>query len=305
MAALKLAELFEQLDLPEGAVNIITGPGSTVGNALATHPGVDIISFTGSCETGKEIMAAASQTVKHLTLELGGKNPFIVLEDADLEATVAKAVISSYANAGMVCASPGRYYIPQRLYAEFVDRFVALSKKWVVGDPTDEKTMMGPLVSAEHRDSVERYIRIGVEEGAKLALGGQRPTQAPLDKGFFVPPTVFTGVTQNMKIAREEIFGPVACMLSYTDEDEVLKQANDNVFGLCASVWTRDINKAMRFANELEAGAVYINDHLTIFPEMPWGGFKESGIGKENSVIGLKGYTQLKLIAVNLAPSPR
>lgn len=300
MAALKLGELLEQLDLPEGAVNIISGPGSTVGNALATHPGVDMISFTGSCETGKDIMTAASQTVKHVTLELGGKNPFIVLEDADLKATAQKAVMSSLANAGMVCASPGRYYIPKKCYKEFVDLFVEFAQKWTFGDPTDEKTMMGPMVSAEHRDSVERYIRSGLEEGAKLALGGKRPTRPPLDKGYFVPPTVFTDVTQNMKIAREEIFGPVACMLSYTTEEEVLALANDNTFGLCASVWTRDINKAMHFANELQAGAVYINDHLTIFPEMPWGGFKESGIGKENSMVGLKGFTHLKLVAMNL-----
>ncbi len=301
MAALKLGELIEEVGFPPGTVNIITGPGHLVGNALASHPGIDMISFTGSCDTGKSIMAAASQTVKRLTLELGGKNPFIVLEDADLEMAVQKGVRSSYANSGMICASPGRYYIPEKYYTEFVDRFVELSKKWVVGDPKDEKTMMGPLVSAEHRDSVERYIRIGQEQGAKLALGGQRPTQAPMDRGFFVTPTIFTDVTQEMNIAREEIFGPVACMLRYSSEEEVLALANDNAFGLSASVWTRDVTKAVRFANDLQVGAVWINDHLTIAPEMPWGGFKESGIGKENSLVGLKEYTQLKLIAVNLS----
>jgi betaine-aldehyde dehydrogenase len=301
MAALKLGELIEEVGFPPGTVNIITGPGHLVGNALASHPGIDMISFTGSCDTGKSIMAAASQTVKRLTLELGGKNPFIVLEDADLEMAVQKGVRSSYANSGMICASPGRYYIPEKYYTEFVDRFVELSKKWIVGDPKDEKTMMGPLVSAEHRDSVESYIRIGQDQGAKLALGGQRPTQAPMDRGFFVTPTIFTDVTQEMQIAREEIFGPVACMLRYSSEEEVLALANDNAFGLSASVWTRDVTKAVRFANDLQVGAVWINDHLTIAPEMPWGGFKESGIGKENSLVGLKEYTQLKLIAVNLS----
>ena len=301
MAALKFAEILEKAGLPEGAVNIVTGPGGSVGEALATHRDVNLISFTGSSETGKAIMEAGSRTMKRMTLELGGKNPFIILDDADLETTAQKAVMSSYANSGMVCASPGRYYIPEKKYDEFIDLFVAHARKWVVGDPMDEKTMMGPLVSAEHRDQVERYIQSGLNEGAKLVLGGIRPSTPPLNKGYYVMPTVFADVTQDMTIAREEIFGPVACMLKYSSEEEVLALANDNVFGLSASVWTQNLVKAIHFANELQAGAVWINDHLTISPEMPWGGFKESGVGKENSVIGLEEYTQLKLVAINLA----
>ena len=301
LAALKFGEILEKAGLPKGAVNIVTGPGHSVGETLATHPGIDLISFTGSSETGKAIMAAGSQTVKRMTLELGGKNPFIILDDADLEKTAQKAVMSSYANCGMVCASPGRYYIPENKYNQFVERFMAHAQQWIFGDPLDEKTMMGPVVSAEHRDVVEGYIKSGIEQGARLMLGGKRPTSAPLNKGYFIPPTVFTDVTQDMKIAREEIFGPVACMMKYSSEDEVLELANDNHFGLSASVWTQNINKAIHFANELQVGAVWINDHLTISPEMPWGGFKESGIGKENSMIGLEEYTQLKLVAINLA----
>jgi acyl-CoA reductase-like NAD-dependent aldehyde dehydrogenase len=300
LTSLKFAEIIDNVGLPPGTVNIITGPGGSVGSALAAHPGVDLISFTGSSETGKDIMARASQTVKRLTLELGGKNPFIILDDADIDLAAQKAVTSSLRNSGQVCASPGRYYITKRHHDEFVAKFIAGIKNFKVGDPLDEKTNMGPLVSSEHRDKVEYYIRSGIEEGAKLVLGGKRPTEPPFDKGYYVMPTLFTEVTQSMKIAREEIFGPVACVLKYKSEDEVIELANDNTFGLCASVWTRDMVKAIRFARKLQAGTIYINDHLTIGPEMPWGGFRESGIGKENSVVGLEDYTQLKLIAMEL-----
>jgi betaine-aldehyde dehydrogenase len=300
MAALRLGKIIEKLNLPPGVVNIITGPGEQAGQALTTHPDVNLISFTGSSETGKRIMGLSSQSVKRLILELGGKNPFIVLEDANLEATVNKAVISSYTNSGMVCASPGRYYIHARLHDEFVDRFVEGAKKFTVGDPLSEKTLMGPLVSAEHRNTVEGYIRSGVEEGAQLVLDGRGPHEAPMDRGYFIKPTVFTNVTQDMKIAREEIFGPVACIMKFESEEEVLASANDNVYGLSASVWSQNAFKAIKMANRIQAGTVWINDHLTISPEMPWGGFKDSGIGKENAMVGLEAYTQLKLIALNL-----
>jgi acyl-CoA reductase-like NAD-dependent aldehyde dehydrogenase len=223
-----------------------------------------------------------------------------VLEDADIDAAVGNAVTSSLRNSGMVCASPGRYYVNEKHHNEFVAKFIAGVKKFRVGDPLDEKTNMGPVVSSEHRDKVEYYIKSGIEEGAKLVLGGIRPTEPPFDKGCYVMPTIFTDVTQNMKIAREEIFGPVASILKFGSEDEIIGLANDNVYGLCASIWTRDMVKAINFAKKLRAGTVYINDHLTIAPEMPWGGFRESGIGKENSVVGLQEYTQLKLIAMEL-----
>lgn len=200
----------------------------------------------------------------------------------------------------MICASPGRYYVHERCHDEFVAKFVAGAEKFPVGDPRDDKTFMGPVVSAEHREKVEYYIKCGVDEGAKLVLGGGRPTKPPFDKGWYVMPTIFTEVTQDMKIAREEIFGPVACILKYKSEDEVIDLANDTTFGLCASVWTKDMVKAIEFAKRLRAGTIYINDHLTIGPEVPWGGFRESGIGKENSIVGLEEYTQLKLIAMEL-----
>lgn len=300
LTALKLIDLLEELNLPPGTVNIITGPGGSVGEALAVHPEVDLISFTGSSDTGKAIMAKASGTTKRLIMELGGKNPYIVLADADVDAAAERAAFCTQVNAGQVCASPGRYYIHESLHDQFVEKYIAATSKLVVGDPQNEATFMGPLVSAEHRDKVEGYIRAGIEEGARVVLGGKRPDTPPLDRGYFVLPTAFTEVTLDMKIAREEIFGPVACIMRFSSEEEVLASANDNTYGLCASVWTKDIGKGIAMANKLRAGTVYVNDHITISPDMPWGGFKESGFGKENALVGLEEYTQFKLVAVEL-----
>jgi len=299
LVPLKVGEILEELDiLPPGTVNIVTGPGGSVGEALSLHPDVGLISFTGSTETGKSIMSAASSTVKRLLLELGGKNPFIVLEDADLEASVSKAVFTAHANTGQICAAPGRFFVCESLYEAFLEKYVEGAKKIVVGDPNNEKTEMGPVVSAEHRDRVEAYIQSGIEEGAELLLGGKRPEKPPLNRGYFVMPTVFANVTQDMKIAREEIFGPVACISRFSSEAEVLKAVNDNAFGLCASVWTKDSSKALNFVNQIQAGYIWVNDHMTITPEQPWGGFKESGFGKENSALSLQEYTQLKAVSI-------
>jgi acyl-CoA reductase-like NAD-dependent aldehyde dehydrogenase len=300
LTALKFAEILEKLELPPGTVNIITGTGASVGGAIAAHPGVDMISFTGSVETGKTLMAAASGTVKRLALELGGKNPFIVLEDADMEAAVDKAVSCQFRNSGQVCAAPGRFYVHKKLHDEFLERFVAAAKKVVVGDPNDKKTEMGPVVSAEHRDRIEGYISSGLKEGAKLLLGGKRP-KAPLDKGYYVVPTVFSGITPKMTIAREEIFGPVACFMEpFSSDDEVIRLANDNIYGLSASVWTRNASRGIRLANQIRAGAVWINDHMIIGVELPWGGYKQSGYGRENGILGLEEFTQVKLISLDM-----
>lgn len=302
LSALKVGEILAKLDIPPGVINFVTGSGSTVGEALVTDPRVGLVAFTGSCETGKRIMELASRTVKRLQLELGGKNPVIVLEDADLDGAVGRGVGSQCFNTGQVCASPGRFYVHEKLYDEFVEKFMAGAKKVVVGNPTDPKTSMGPVVSAEHRDKVERHIQSGIEEGAKLVLGGERPTEPPLDKGYYVMPTVFTNVKQNMKIAREEIFGPVACIMEpFSSEDEVIDLANDNTFGLCATVWTKDRAKAIRFANELQAGVIFVNGSSGAGTEFPWGGFKESGIGKEGSKYGLQDYSQVKVVALDIS----
>jgi betaine-aldehyde dehydrogenase len=241
-------------------------------------------------------MNLASGNIKRLHMELGGKNPYIVLEDADKDWIIPQAVGSTIHNTGMVCASPGRYYIHENIYDEFVEKFIAELKKVVIGDPGDEKTDMGPVVSAEHRERVEGYIISGIEEGAKLVYGGKRPDTPPLNKGYYVLPAVFTEVKPGMKIFYEEIFGPVACFIRFSSDEEVVKSANDNIYGLCASVWTRDVSRGFRIANQINAGAVGVNSHRFVSADTPWGGFKESGFGKENSVYGLEEYTQLKLM---------
>ena len=306
LQALKFGELLDTLGLPPGTVNIITGPGSTVGEGLASHPGVDMVAFTGSCETGKTIMALASQTVKRLQLELGGKNPVIILDDADVNTAVFSMLMFQFANSGQICAAPGRFYVHEKVYDEFLAKVTAAAKKMVVGDPNDEKTQMGPLVSAEHRDKVEGYIQSAIDEGAKLVLGGKRPTAPPMNKGYYVVPTIFTNVNQKMKIAREEIFGPVVCIMEKFNSDEkVIEMANDTTFGLTSYVWTRDTARGIRFANELQAGTVVLNNSGSGGPELPWGGYKESGIGKEGSLYGLYDYTNLKRIHVDLMTPPK
>ncbi len=201
-------------------------------------------------------------------------------------------------NSGMICASPGRYYVHASLYDEFVEKYVATASKWIYGDPRAEGTMMGPVVSAEHRDHIERLVKKGIEEGARLVLGGKRPTEPR--RGYYVMPTAFADVKQDMTIAREEIFGPVAVIMKYDDEEKVIDLANDNTFGLSASVWTTNASKGIRFANQIRAGAVWINDHMIIGNELPWGGFRQSGFGKENHTMGLMEYLQHKLISLDL-----
>ena len=301
LTALKLAELLDKLELPPGTVNVITGPGSIVGEALSSHRGVDMVAFTGSSDTGKRIMCLASTTVKRLQLELGGKNPVIVLDDANIGQVAESMVAKQTFNCGQICASPGRYYIHERVYDKFLEKFKTGMERVVVGDPRDEKTQMGPLVSAEHRDRVDGYIQSAIDEGASVIRRGKKPTTAPLDKGFFMFPTIITNVTQKMKVAREEIFGPVAVIMEkFNSDDEVIKMANDNVYGLAANIWTQSAARGMRFANKIAAGTVTIGRTPGKDQDLPWGGFKESGIGKEHSVYGLLEYTNLKRIQVDL-----
>ncbi|MBN2062203.1 MAG: aldehyde dehydrogenase [Deltaproteobacteria bacterium] len=299
LIGLKYAEIFDKAGLPPGAVNIVTGPGGSVGNALASHPDVDLVRFTGSSETGKAIMSAASPTVKKLIMELGGNNPVIVLDDADVDHAVKSHALRHFGNTAQNCSTPGRYYVHQKVYDEFIDKFVSEVKKIVVGDPRDEKTTMGPMTNPKQRDKVEYYIQSAREEGARIVLGGGRPTTPPLNKGYFLMPTVVVDVTHDMTIAREEIFGPAACILKFSSDDDVIEMANDTRYGLCAVVWTKDMAKGMRFIDELNVDSVYLNMPRTISYELPWGGnVKESGVCKDGAVCGLEEFTNLKLVCV-------
>jgi acyl-CoA reductase-like NAD-dependent aldehyde dehydrogenase len=302
MIALKWAQILAEVDLPPGVINIVTGPGGTVGKTLASHPDVGMISFTGSCETGKDILAAASQTVKRVQVELGGKNPVIILEDADLEYTAEQLVGITFQNSAQNCAAPSRLYVQEKIYDKFIDKFVEAVKKTVkVGNGADAGTFMGPLVSEDHRDKVESYIKAGIEEGARLVYGGKRPAAPALKNGYFVMPTVFADVTQDMKIAREEIFGPVVGFHKFSTDEQALEWANDSTYGLCGSVWTKDIARGLILTNQMQAGSTWVNQHMNLLVETPWGGFKESGLAKETGVLGLEAFTQYKLVCVKYA----
>lgn len=281
LAALRLMELLEDVNLPPGTVNFITGPGPTVGTAIASHPGVDLIAMTGSGQTGKDIMAAASGTAKQLVLELGGKSPAIVLEDADLDHAARVLAHQQFKNSGMTCGSPGRVYVHSRVYDAFVEKYLARTRQVVVGDPSDSATTMGPVVSAAHRARVEYCIQSGIEQGARLLIGGERPANSSLNKGFYVMPAVFTEITQEMRIGRAEIFGPVACIVRFSSEEDVIKKAKDDRYGLCGSVFTRNTARGVRIGNSLRVGSFWVNQHNCLATEFPWGGSEESGAGKE------------------------
>jgi acyl-CoA reductase-like NAD-dependent aldehyde dehydrogenase len=295
---LKLAEIISKLELPQGIINFVTGPGSSIGRDLSTHPGIDFISFTGSSEVGKDIIANSSQTVKTLMMELGGKNPAIILEDADVESAAEELCSITFENVGQNCAQPSRFYVHEKVHDRFVAKFVDTANKIKVGDPSDQSTVMGPVVSKEQRDTVERYIKSAIDEGAKLVCGGKRPTGPIFDKGYYLAPTVFTDLTPNMTIAREEVFGPCVGFFKFSSDEKAIEAANDSVFGLCASVWTKDYARGIKFVNELQAGSVWINQHMNLVAETPWGGFKESGLMKEGGVLGPEGYTQMKYICI-------
>ena len=299
LIAVKFAQILESVGMPPGVVNLVTGPGGSVGEALASHPGVDLVRFTGSTETGKVILSAASQTAKKCIMELGGNNPVIVCEDADVEKAATQQAQRHYGNSAQNCSTPGRYYVHEKVYDQFVERFVSEVKKIVVGDPSDEKTMMGPMASLQQLGRVEHYIRTAIDEGARIALGGQRPTTPPLNKGYYLMPTVVVDVTHDMTIAREEIFGPAACILKFSSEEEAIALANDSTYGLCAGVWTKDAEKSVGFVNRLRVDSVFVNMPRMMAPEFPWGGnVKESGVGKDGSMCGLEEFTDLKLVCI-------
>jgi acyl-CoA reductase-like NAD-dependent aldehyde dehydrogenase len=300
LTALRFAELTREAGLPEGVFNVVTGPGGKVGMALVRHPGVDKVAFTGSTDVGKGIMKEAAGSLKRVSLELGGKSPNVVFADADLEAALRGALTGIFYNKGEVCAAGSRLLVEQRVHDEFVGKLVDRVKGLKVGDPMDKGTRMGPVVSAQQLETVLGYVEAGRREGATLAAGGER-VRVGDGRGYFVQPTVFTGVSNGMRIAREEIFGPVLSVIPFKDADDAVAQGNETFYGLAAAVWTRDVGKALRIARALQAGTVWVNAYNLYDAALPFGGFKESGFGRELGQAGLDLYTEVKSVWVDLA----
>ncbi len=299
LTAIALGEIAQEVGFPPGVLNVITGPGSSVGQAIVEHPGIDKIAFTGDTSTGKGIMRSAADTLKHITLELGGKSPNIVLPDADLEAAIRGATVGIFYGKGEVCAAGSRLLVARSIKDEFMEKLAARTRKMTPGDPLDPKTKLGAIASKTQMERVLGYIETAKREGATLVAGGGR-ADIGTGKGYFLQPTVFDGVTPEMTIAREEIFGPVLATIEFADLDEAIAKANDTQYGLAAAVWTRDVKKAHHVAGKLKAGTVWVNTYNVYDTAAPFGGYKQSGFGREMSVHALEHYTQVKSVWVDL-----
>lgn len=303
LTTIKVFQLIEEAGIPKGVANLVLGPGASVGDELARNLDVDLVSFTGGIETGKKIMQAASGNVKKIALELGGKNPNIVFQDADLETAADQALNAVFFHAGQVCSAGSRLLVDEAIHDEFLAELIKRTKRIKLGNGFHEDTESGPLISAEHRAKVEKYVEIGIEEGAKLETGGKRPDDPALQNGFFYEPTIFSNCKSDMRIVQEEIFGPVLTVESFSSEEEVIRLANDTIYGLAGAVWSKDIEKCERVAQKLRMGTVWINDFHPYFAQAPWGGYKQSGFGRELGKIGLEEYTEVKHIYRNTKPA--
>lgn len=297
LTALDYARLATEAGLPRGVLNVVTGPGPEVGEELATNPKVDLVAFTGSTAVGKQVMAQAAGSVKRVLLELGGKAPLVVLEDADPEESLRGALFGAFLHQGQVCLAATRLLLPESLHDAFLERLVARARRIRLGPTISWETDMGPLISSAQRERVEAYIARGKEEGARLVTGGGRPRD--LERGFYLEPTIFDAVTPDMAIAREEIFGPVLSVMTYGDEEEAVELANGTAYGLAASVWSRDLSRAQGLARRIRAGTVWVNHHHLLSAAAPHGGYKESGVGRELGLWGLHEYTELKHLFVD------
>lgn len=299
LTALLFADLLREAGLPAGAFNVVPGPGAAVGAAMAAHPGIDKISFTGETETGKEILRTAAGTVKRVSMELGGKSPNVVFADADLDAAAKGAINAIFYGKGELCSAGSRLLVEESAHDALVEKVVDRAKKMVPADPLHPKTRLGSLVSEKQRENVERYVESGRSEGAKLVAGGNRA--AVNGKGAFFEATVFDGVRPEMTIAREEIFGPVLATLTFKDESDAVAIGNSTMYGLAAAVWTKDVKKAFRTAKALKAGTVWVNTYNYYDPGLPFGGYKESGFGRERGHYALEEYTQVKSVWIDLS----
>ena len=299
LSALALAEIYSEAGLPDGLFNVVQGYGD-VGGALASHEVVAKVSLTGSVPTGRKVLALAGSLMKHATMELGGKSPLIIFDDADIENAVGGAMLANFYSTGQVCSNGTRVFVQKGIHDRFLDRLTERTKNINIGDPLDPDTQMGPLINKSQHDKVTGYIEIGKAEGATLHHGGGIPSLQGFEGGFFIEPTIFTDVRDDMRIAREEIFGPVMSVLSFDGEDEVLARANDTEFGLSAGVFTCDLPRAHRVVAELQAGTCWINNYNLAPVEIPFGGYKQSGIGRENALAALGHYSQVKSVYVEM-----
>ena len=299
LTSIKVTELCAEAGFPEGVVNLVLGPGATVGAELAENPDVDLISFTGGIETGKTIMRAAAANVKKVALELGGKNPNIIFDDADFDTALDYILNGVFFHAGQICSAGARVLLQDGIHDRMVEALAERMAKIRMGDGMTDGTQMGPLISAAHRAKVESYIGIAREEGARLRLGGKRPADPALANGFFVEPTLFTECANDMRIVQEEVFGPVITIERFTTEDEALARANSTIYGLSAGFWTRDPDRMRRMSAGLRFGTVWVNDFNVYFTQAPWGGYKQSGLGRELGRMGLEEYTEVKHIFQN------
>ncbi len=297
----ELGRIVTEAGAPPGVVNVVTGPAGVVGEKIAASAAVDKVAFTGSTETGRRIMQLASSNVKKISLELGGKSPNIVFADANLDAAAGSAILGIYLNAGQVCQAGSRLLVQQEVHDAFIDRFIAFTGTLKAGDPLDPSTTLGPLVSEEQLHKVEGYVEAGRQEKAKLLRGGRRITGEGFDRGLFYEPTLFDQVENRMRIAQEEIFGPVLSVITFREPEEALRIANETMYGLAAAIWTNDLNRALKFAKGVKAGSVWVNSYHTAgIPHMPYGGYKQSGIGRELGQEGMENFLETKSVQIKL-----